>query len=313
MNEVNVKVHFVLFRAVSILNKRFIMKQPWLLVVFIVLTGLTACNRVKTFKTESGSNKKIARAYDQFLYLDEIRKIVPSDVSASDSVAIVKAYIDNWINKRIVLNKAEGNLANPDELIQDQMMEYRNSLIIYLYEQELINEKLDTNVTAEEIERYYNKNQQNFLLKQNIVKAIYLKVQPKTKNLDKLRLWLRRHNEKDRESIESFCSAYSYDFFLNDDQWLLFDDLARRLNIVTYNQEQFLNNNRFIELNDSTNITFVRFTEFKIRDTVSPLDFEKENIKAMIINKRKIELINSMERAAYESAKQDNEFEIFKN
>ena len=280
----------------------------------VLLFVLMSCNRNKKAETFSASDeKKIARVYDKVLYLKDIKTLIPAGTNRQDSITLVKSIIDNWVKKNLVIKKAEDNLGDVNAEIENQIQEYRNSLIIFMYEQALIRQQLDTVVSDAEIVKYYNSNQSNFELKQNIVQCIYLKTLRKAPRIEKLKQWLRSNREKDGEMIEEYCHQYSHDFFLNDDQWILFDELVKNTGIETYNQEDFLRNNRYIELADSTNITFVRIKDFKIKESLSPIDFEKENIKTLIINKRKMELIGQMERAAYDNALKNNDFELYKN
>ena len=55
----------------------------------------------------------------------------------------------------------------------------------------------------------------------------------------------------------------------------------------------------------------VHFKDFKIKESVSPLNFEKQRIRDIILNKRKIELIGRMQDDIYTNAKKKNVFEIF--
>src|SRR5208283_4358284 len=90
--------------------------------------------------------------------------------------AVARSYIDAWIHQRLVINQAEKNLTSDQMNFSQQLDDYKNSLIIYTYENELVRQKLDTLVTDEDIENYYNANQQNFLLKDNIVQLQYVKL-----------------------------------------------------------------------------------------------------------------------------------------
>ena len=56
---------------------------------------------------------------------------------------------------------------------------------------------------------------------------------------------------------------------------------------------------------------YVKFLDFSIKDEFSPLDFEKENIKRLILNRRKGELINKMHNDIFEQALNNNAIEIF--
>ena len=43
----------------------------------------------------------------------------------------------------------------------------------------------------------------------------------------------------------------------------------------------------------------------------SPLSFEKENIQQVIINKRKLKLIEEMKQSVYGQAKENSNFEVY--
>jgi hypothetical protein len=92
----------------------------------------------------------------------------------------------------------------------------------------------------------------------------------------------------------------------------LFDDLLKESPIETYDKEQYLKNNRFIELTDSDYLYFVNIKGFKIKDSLSPLSFERENIRNIIRNKRKLTLIQDMQKEVYEEALNKGEIEVKK-
>ena len=82
--------------------------------------------------------------------------------------------------------------------------------------------------------------------------------------------------------------------------------MLKEIPIKTYDKEQFLQNNRFIEIEDSVSLFLVNIKGFKIKDSLSPLSFEKDNIKNLILNQRKLRLIEEMEKKAYEDALKNN-------
>lgn len=260
----------------------------------------------------SGNRIPIARANDDYLYLDEIRDIVPSGTSSKDSIDLVNKHIDNWLHETLVIQKAEDNLTDEQKNVETQLQDYRNSLITYTYEKELVEQKLDTLVSLEEIEKYYESNQGNFELKDNIIKVIYVKVNKKAPGINDLKKWYKSDNIKDRERLADYCHQFAENFYLNDDSWLLFDDLLKEIPIQAYNKELFLQNNRFVEVTDSTNNYFLNIKGFKIRNSRSPLSFESENIKNIILNKRKLELITKMKEDIYNDAANSNKIEIYK-
>ena len=255
----------------------------------------------------------IARAGSSYLYADDIGNIVPKGTPSKDSLELLKKYIDNWIHESLVVQKAENNLTDEQKDVDKQLQDYRNSLITYAYEKELVRQKLDTLISIQDIEKYYAANQNDFQLKDNIIKVIYIKVNKKAPNQAKLKQLYKSDNPKDKEQLAGYCHQFAENFYLDENSWLLFDDLLKEIPIQTYNKELFLQNNRYVEVSDADNNYFLNIKGFKIRNSISPLSFEKENIKNIILNKRKLQLITKMKEDVYNEALNNKKTEIYIN
>jgi len=262
-----------------------------------------------------GANKSsenvLARVHDEYLYESELKGIIPSGTKARDSILIAQNYINNWISQKIVLYKAQRNLPKEDMLFEKQLEDYRNSLIVYSYETKLISQRLDTVVSDTDIEAYYNDNIGNFQLRDNIVKVYYARFNSDIPELRKIRRFINSNTLEFRDSAEVYIEKLADLFYLDDETWILFDDVLKYVPINTYNQEAYLQNHRSIEITEDDHIYFVNFSDFKIKDGVSPLSFEKENIRQIIINKRKLSIIEKMRDEVFQSALENNEFEIY--
>jgi hypothetical protein len=278
----------------------------------LIITLFFICTSCNYFRKEDSSKKDaVAKAFDYYLYSEDLVGIVPSGASRNDSVEIVKNYIENWIRHKAVLRKAENNLNDDQKNVEKQLEEYRNSLITYAYETELIRQKLDTNVSDEEIISFYKNHPGNFELKDNIIKVIYLKLNKKSPKLDKVKQWYKSTSKKDRALLEEYCHQYAINYYLDQNTWLLFDDLLKEIPIKTYDKEQFLQNNRIVEIEDSNQIYLVNILGFMIKNSISPLSFEKKNIISMIMNERKLKLVDEMEHNAYDDARKSGDVEIY--
>jgi hypothetical protein len=276
----------------------------------LLLMGF-ACGSKETGDPEHEGEKPVARALDSKLYPSDLKNIVPGDISAKDSAELMKRYIDKWIQDELVMKFAEKNLTTEQLDIEKEIADYRKNLITYKYQTELIRQKLDTVVGEKEIEKYYNDHSASFVLKDNIVNVTYVKLNKKTPGLDKVRKWYVSTNPKDMESLQSFCIQFAENYFLDDKTWLLFDDILKEVPIEDYNQELFLKSSRNIEVADSLSVYFLKVKNYKIKNTLAPLTFEKENIRNIIINKRKLQLIDEMKRNVYNEAKESKDFEIY--
>lgn len=286
------------------------MSPQKLILLSVAALTFCSCSYFKK-KQEDRGKDAIARAYGNYLYPEDLAGVVTKGASKQDSINITKSFIENWIRQQAVLQKAENNLDEESKNVDKKLEDYRKTLITYAYETELIAQKLDTIVSDNEIEEYYKANQNNFELKDNIIKVIYLKLNKKSPKLGKVRDWYRSNSAKDREDLSEYCHQYAVNYFLDDKTWLLFDDLLKEIPIKTYDKEQFLQNNRNIEIEDSSYIYLVSIKGFMIKNSTSPLSFESNNIRSLIINQRKLKLIEQMEQKAYEEARKSGDVEVY--
>jgi hypothetical protein len=277
--------------------------------LFVLLGFLFSCDNPKL----NDNDTVLARVHDTYLYQSDIQGIIPINSSPTDSLMIVKSYINNWIRKQLTVMLAEANLSDEEKDFSKQLEAYRSSLITYKYESLLIQQNLDTIVNNEEIETYYEENKNNFQLKSNIVKVDYVKFNKDSRYNNRIKrlIQTRDTNQVLLDSLRYYCESISADYIIDSDQWILFDDLLKLVPINTYNQEVYLRNHTFVEFVDDLVQYYVNFLDFSIKNDLSPLGFEKENIKRIILNRRKGELINKMHNDIFEQALNNNAIEIF--
>lgn len=275
--------------------------------IILLLIPLVSCSSFFKKKSE----RVLARVHDNYLYESEIKGLVPKGSTATDSINIIKGYIDNWVKNQLLVYQAKNYLPASQLDFTDQLTEYENSLIIYAYENALVGQKLDTVITDEEIESYYNANLNNFLLKENIVKLQYVKLPLTSRQIPQVRKLLAANDPVSLTRLSELCEKQAADYFLDSDEWISFSDVLKDIPLKSYNDADFLKANRNIEYQDSTFIYIMRIRDFQIKDNVSPLSYEKSRIRNIILNKRKIELINNMYRDVYNAAEKKNDFEIF--
>lgn len=255
----------------------------------------------------------VATAFDYKLFKSDLKGLVPPNTSKNDSIAIVSNFINNWVKEKVILNKAEKNLSKDQMNFEELINNYRNSLIIYTYENQLIKQLLDTNITEEEIEEYYNNNIDNFLLKENIIKVNYVKLENKSPYIQRIKqlLFTKSDDPDNQQKLFDLCSKYAINFFIDSDVWLYFNDILKEVPLETYDQRAFLKSNRNIEAKDDNFIYLIKIIDFKLKESTSPLSFERENIKSIIVNKRKIDIINKMHKEVYDDAYSKNKIKIY--
>ena len=175
----------------------------------------------------------------------------------------------------------------------------------------MIQQKLDTNITEQEIEDYYNQYSGNFVLNHNIVKVLYIKLYKDAPEIDKVKRWYKSDNSEDMSRLEDYCYQYATKFDNFNDDWIPFNNILLEVPISVDDQERFLRYNKYIETEDDLFYYLVRINEYSLKSTIQPLEYAKLKIKNIILNKRKFTFINELENNVYKEALNHNEFIIY--
>ena len=278
-----------------------------------ILVGIlfSSCTFFKKEVTEE-KEAPIAKVYDKYLYPSDISELNSTSLTGTDSVEFVRTYANVWVKNQLILQKAESNLTTADLDIEKLIENYRQSLVIFTYEQKVIEQKLDTIVTELEIETYYENNKNNFELRQNIIKASYLITKVGTvKKAATIKKWLMSEKDEDFRELFMFCEKNAVKYYLDENKWLVFSDVLNIIPIKTYNEESFLRTNKYITFKDDKYEYFIYIKDFVTKASISPLEYEKSNINNIIINKRKKLLLQQIENDLYKTAVTNNSIEIY--
>ena len=240
------------------------------------------------------------------------QSLIQKGVNESDSTALFQNYINKWAKRKLVLQKAEDNLS-PElkTVIEKQLEETRANLVIYQYQQQMIKEKLDTVLSETELESYYAANEKSFILNSNIVKALFIKLPVETPDLNKIRTLARSNDQKDQQQLESYCYQFAEKFDDFNEDWLPMNRLSVELNENIENEDNFLKRNTFYEKSDSASTYLVSIRDFRLRSSLAPFEYVKDDIKRIIWNTRRFEFIQSLENGIYNDALKQNSFKIF--
>ncbi len=269
---------------------------------------LGSCNFFGDKETE---DEVIARAFNEYLYKHEIDNILEPGTSYEDSAIIVKRYLDTWVRQQVLLNAARNYLTEEQMNFDKKIEDYLNSLVIFTFEKEYINNNLDTVVSLDEIADYYEQYKDDFKLKDNIVQASYIKLSKDAPDQNTTRNLIRSDDPEDLMQLEEYCVQNAAAYFIDNESWLIFNQLLRNIPLEVSNQEQFLRNNKLVEITDDFYRYFIYINDYKLKESISPLSFEKDNIRNIIINKRKHDLISRYRNELYRSAVKNNSFEVY--
>ena len=276
--------------------------------VFFSIFLLTSCDYLLVQEKEDNASEIIAIVNTDKLFKEDLKDVLPRNISKEDSLIIVKSFIQDWaINKLLLKGAANNNtsasLRNINKLVQD----YKESLLINNYKKELIKQQLDTVISNDEVEQYYLVNNENFKLNEVLVKSKYLYFDYTINDQKEIVKLFKSDKINDAEELERQQLSFKI-YQLNDSIWTELDKVLLKL---PFSKENLLKKSNFIQKQDSLGLYLVAIKDVLNRNDIAPLSYIKSTIKEMILHKRKIELIREIEKIIVKDATKNNNFKIY--
>ncbi len=252
-----------------------------------------------------GSKRKddvlLAEVEGEKLYLSDI--YFPAGLSEKDSVQFLKAMVNTWVMDQLMYQDASDKLSNDEiKAIEKKADQARKMMIISALEQKMFGESKNITVSAEEIQTYYKNNPDEFLLKENIVKVNYLKLRKKGTDSEKYKKLLMSDNSDDKTELASLAREKALNYFLEDNVWLYFNDILKEIPIKAENQDDFLKETGFHQIETDSVVYLVRFKDYMLTDSPAPLNLVKSRIQSVLEAKKKNQLLQDYRNKMYENA-----------
>lgn len=277
--------------------------------IFLLSAMVVSCDYFKAPKKP----KAIARVGESYLFQDDIVDLVPKGTSKKDSIAIVKAFIDRWATQKLLFEAAERNIgkdkASEFNALIDQ---YKVDLYTKDYIESLVVRQIDTVVSEAQIEAYYAKNKQYFKNSSELVKLRYINLVKENPKFAKIKSKFSSFTKKDRKELEQLAVQFkSYAF--NDSIWVDINQVYEKIPFINLeNKQKYISSGMNFQYPDSTTVWLVKVNNVLPKDSPTPLEFLRPTIKQIIINNRKLDLINTIEKEITNDAIKDNKYEIYK-
>ena len=272
---------------------------------------LTSCGR---FIKDDTENRVVARVGNVFLYAEDINKVLPEDITPQDSAALVTNYINNWAIKQLLLTKAEINL--PEDQLQefeDLVTDYRMDLYTRAYREALVLQAQDTTVTDSQLQTVYEKEKENFKLKEKLVQLRFVELPRQFLNKDEVTERLQRFNEDDLYYLDSIGVQFRKLNF-NDSLWVPLGRIMEEIPPLNYeNEAQYLKKSQFFELEDTMGVYLGIVNEVMEPNEIAPLPYVEPTIKQILLNRRKLEYLRKLETELIDEATKDKTFEVYEN
>ena len=278
------------------------MKRLILLILSCII--LAGCSNF----SNNNSNNLVARAGENFLYENDL----PEYNSKDDSLIKISSFIEAWAKEKVLydlsmINLSQSKRAEIDELVEN----YKVDLYINSYKDLIVNSKIDSIVTAEQIDSFYTLNINNFKLNENLVKYRYIKVPNDNININRIRRYIVRINEQDRYFLDSLNFQFA-DLKLNDSIWFTERDVISSIDFINQNNKsKYFIKNRLFTIEESNYTNFFIVDDILRSGNIPPISYLYERIKSTIVNQRKLNLLKNLNKEILNDALKSNKYETF--
>ncbi|MDG2357516.1 MAG: hypothetical protein P8L21_04465 [Polaribacter sp.] len=278
------------------------------LVALYCVVFLISCDLFKIQEKHRSDNEILAIVNTEKFFKKDLTILLPQNINKIDSQLLVKSYIKDWAIKKLLLEKAQNNSSlEMVNQIDDLVKDYKESLLINNYKEQLVKQKLDTVVTDRELEEYYLLNKENFKLNEELVKIKFLHVDNTINDKKEILKLFKSDDILDLEELEKQELSFKFHQF-NDSMWTQLDNVLLKL---PFSKEKLLKKTKFIQKQDSIGLYLVAIKDVLELNSIAPLSYVLPTIEQMILHKRKIQLIRDIEKIIIKDAIQNNNFKIY--
>ncbi|TXG34537.1 peptidyl-prolyl cis-trans isomerase [Seonamhaeicola maritimus] len=278
-------------------------------VIIFVLVLVYSCD----FFKKKDKTEAVARVNDSYLYYDDIENLVLKDTSVEDSTLIVQNYINRWATQQLLIDGAILNLSESKQDAFNKLVnQYKNDLYTKAYIEALVKRNIDTLVSTEEVQEYYDNNKEVFKLNEDLIKFRYIHVDENIIDYKNIREKFERFNQDDKKELDSISLQFN-SYSLNDSIWIKLNQVVEKIPVVgSENKDELLKKSNFVQLKDSLGVYLMQINDVLLRNNIAPLEYVKPTIDHIVINKRKLELIRQLEKDITKDAIKNKQFEIYK-
>lgn len=250
----------------------------------------------------------VARVGRQMLTKEDLAEVLPAGVVGEDSISYVKTYVDKWLVRQLKIEEANQLFPESEHDIEKLVEDYRGSLLTSRVDQYYIDKMMDREVSDEQVAEYYNAHKSDFILDRTLVKGRILRFDASYRQSKKLKSQMQKAatSTTEEKSLSDLCEKN--DFLLIDKRssWMNFSDFLTNLPVTAaQNNEPLLDKLGIQEMKVGKDQYYFDFTSVCRKGNVAPLEVVADNIRRILITRRRAEVIRQHEEQILHSAQEE--------
>ena len=274
--------------------------------IIVISLFTVTCNE----KLELKNSDALVKVKSKILYKSVLEENIPQGLSSEDSIIAAENYIRTWINDILLYDIALKNI-NSKENIDHLVENYRKSLFIYQYEEQLVNERLTREIDEQSLYDYYNNNKDKLKQERPLVKGFFIKVPIDAPQLNEIRALCKSTTSISLENLEKYSlnNSVVFNFFI--DTWMDFVSLMENFPEEILTKEDLTVQRKIIEERDSTYLYLLNITDYLSPGDNAPYEYAKNIVQGILINQRKIDFLKKTENDLFQRALDKGEIQFY--
>lgn len=268
-------------------------------IVALTLLLAGACDSWSGFKAD---DEMIARVGTSYLYRSQLASSMPSGIAAADSVGYSKAFVDKWIVSQLKFEEAEQLFSQSEEDIDRMVEAYRHSLLVRKLDQHVLKNATMSDVAESDIADYYKKHKGDFRIVVPMVKGKILVFADSYRRREQLLKLFTSSNSEHREDFEQLCLKNNFQYH-HFEEWVAVSDFLSYLPLTRdAKQEKIVADRKLQQIHHNKMYYYFQITATLNRGDTMPLSMAKENIRQILINRRRSNIVREHEELLLKNA-----------
>lgn len=268
----------------------------------IALLAMASCRELPDYLLGSDV---VARVGRQLLTTEDIAEVLPMGVQGEDSVSYVKNYIDKWLVRQIKIQEANELFPESEHDIEKLVEEYRGSLLTSRVDQYYVEQQMSSDVSDEQVAEYYNSHKADFILDRTLVKGRVLRYDATYRQSKQLKSSMQKAatSTVEEKSLVDICEKNGFLLIDNRSVWVNFSDFLTNLPVTAAkDNEPLLDKLGVQEMKIGKDCYLFDFTSVCRKGNVAPLEIVSDNIRRILLTRRRAEIIRQHEEHILKSA-----------
>ena len=273
-----------------------------IILLLCMLMCAFGCNR----QVDHGGRTPLVEVEGMYLYVEDLENIRPVGLSRDDSTLFAEEYIRNWVEDALLWKNAVRNVTGNSE-VEEMVEAYRRSLVLHLYQQAMMNERVEVEIGNNEVDSFYKINSEIYRLEYPLAKGLYIKVPLDVPDVKKVRQWYGRSDRETLDKLEKYSLQHAVDYLYFYDQWVKVEDVVEKLPVNVGDVESYLKKSPNVEVKDTAFYYFLHIDSLLEVGDLKPVEYATEEIKEALLNTRQIDFMKRLRNQLYEDAQKDGE------